>query len=112
MTVPLAMAPGPVGMPMDSAAMSHLQHMQPDVAMPRHILLQPLPRNARLAPEDIPALRGAPCCRLYLALQSGLPNEIDWALAACVRLSSICPDAVAAVLSSLPPLLDSILGFH
>lgn len=45
--------------------------------------------------------------RLLLALNSGLPNEIDWALNKLVLLSFMCPDNFA--LHGIPSILDAIL---
>jgi hypothetical protein len=52
-------------------------------------------------------LYGVHKSRILLALQSGLPNEIDWAYNLLVKLSFNCPDNFH--IGSLPGLFDCFL---
>ncbi|KAI8803673.1 hypothetical protein BJ742DRAFT_656448, partial [Cladochytrium replicatum] len=47
--------------------------------------------------------------RLLLALESGLPNEIDWAFNKLVKLSYLCPNNFH--IGSIPNLVDVLLSF-
>ncbi|KAJ3192815.1 Chromatin structure-remodeling complex protein rsc9 [Irineochytrium annulatum] len=62
----------------------------------------------RVNDPDLNFLAGGPHNRLLLSLQSGLPNEVDWAFNKLVKLSYTCPPQVR--IEKVLGLLDCIIA--
>ncbi|KAJ3410524.1 Chromatin structure-remodeling complex protein rsc9 [Chytridiales sp. JEL 0842] len=60
-------------------------------------------------PNDEKYLYGGPQNRLLLALQSELPNEVDWAFNKLIKLSALCPPGFH--IGTIAGLLDTLLHF-
>ncbi|KAJ1561944.1 Chromatin structure-remodeling complex protein rsc9 [Cladochytrium tenue] len=54
-------------------------------------------------------LHGGHRNRILLALQSGMPNEVDWAFSRLVKLSKTCPDGFD--LATIPGILGAVASF-